>query len=297
MKNFRIFGRMNKESMQISFDGQSHQIDANILITTLIHYTSVIQQANGELSGGTRNVQVNINAFKEGSFVVDICLSEGIKSIFSAETVAYLAGLTTVVGGVFGLYKTFKGKPVSDTNTLNLPINIKGNHNNITVQNIINVYNNREVRTAISKSIEIAREDPNVEGITISGDSISPVTFEQKEFTDLVYDDFDSEGERPDEIDEYVDTTLVITGLKFERGGQWNFIYNGFKIKMVVKDDALMKAIDNGERFGKGDSIRVKMKITKKYNPDYNVYENKTYRIVEFYEHITNDLPRQNKMF
>ena len=69
--------------MQISFDGQSHQIDANTLVNMLIHYGAIIQQANSELSGGSRNVQVNINAFKEGSFVVDICDRKPKKYIFN----------------------------------------------------------------------------------------------------------------------------------------------------------------------------------------------------------------------
>ncbi|MCD8138122.1 MAG: hypothetical protein LUH01_20070, partial [Parabacteroides gordonii] len=73
------------------------------------------------------------------------------------------------------------------------------------------------------------------------------------------------------------------------------FLYNGFKIGIIVKDDALMARINEGERFGKGDSIRVKMKITKLFNPNYNAYENKSYRIVEFIEHIL--APKQDKLF
>lgn len=56
-------------------------------------------------------------------------------------------------------------------------------------------------------------------------------------------------------IDE--DTTLVIVGLNFEPGARWQFMYNGFKISMIVKDDALMQKINEGERFGKGDAIKV----------------------------------------
>ena len=73
------------------------------------------------------------------------------------------------------------------------------------------------------------------------------------------------------------------------------FIYNGFKIQMIVKDDALMKKIDEGERFGKGDAIHVKMKIVKRYNATYKAYENKSYKIIEFIEHIL--APKQDKLF
>ena len=101
-----------------------------------------------------------------------------------------------------------------------------------------------------------------------------------------IYTDFDKEN-IPDEKNEIKnDALLTITKLSFEKGGQWQFLYNGFKIPMIVKDDILMKIIDDGERFGKGDCIRVDLQINQKFNPEYNSYENKSYRIVKFKEHI-----------
>lgn len=282
---------MKTESMKITFGGQSHQIDSNTLINTLIHYNAIVAEANREISGGTRNIRVNINALKEGSFEINMSLAEKISGLFSGETVAYLAGLVTITSGAFRLYKKFKGKPIdSNANT-----EIKGDHN--IVQNTINVYNNRIVREAISKSIETANEDINVENITISGEKIDSVIFEKGEFPSLIYTDFDTEENRPQEKDEYVDASLIIIGLKFEKGGKWEFIYEGFKIGMTVKDDALMRAIDSGARFGKGDAIKVKMKIIKRFNPVYNAYENKGYKIVEFYDHIINSRPTQGSLF
>ena len=71
-------------------------------------------------------------------------------------------------------------------------------------------------------------------------------------------------------------------------------MYEGFKIGMIVKDDALMRRIDEGERFGKGDAIKVRLRIVQRYNKDYKAYENKTFKITEFYEHIEN---RQGSLF
>ena len=104
-----------------------------------------------------------------------------------------------------------------------------------------------------------------------------------------------TENEIPNEISEEVDAQLTIIGLNLKPGSRWPFIYNGFKIQMIVKDDALMKKINEGERFGKGDAIRVKMKIVKRYNPTYKAYENKSYKIVEFLDHIS--APRQKDVF
>lgn len=291
---------MKKETMQIKFEGQEHQIDSNTLINALIHYNTIIAEANKELSGGTRSVSVKINAIEKGSFIIDISLLENVvASLFSSGTIGYLSDLVSVAGGVFSTYSYFKGKPIKseeDKNTAKLEIKIDGNSNTIG-DTIINVYNQPVVREAISKSIETADGDVNVEGMTITVDKMKPVRFERKNFKELIYTDFDTEKDIPNENEEIVDANLVITKLSFEKGATWQFLYNGFKISIVVKDDALMKHIDSGARFAKGDAIKVRMKIIKRFNREYNAYENKSYKIIEFLDHIVVERPKPTSLF
>ena len=284
--------------MKIKFEGQAHQIDANTLINVLIHYQSVISEANKVLGGGSKNIELKVNAFEKGSFIIDVSLVESaIKQIFSKDTIGYLADLGAVVGGVYAAYKKLKGKPAKTKEELeSIKINIYKGDKLVINQNIVKVYNQPVVREAVSKSIETADADANVEGFVVDSGDEHPVVFDKKDFKKYIYDDFDSEKEdMPTECIEVVEAILTIIALNFEPGSRWQFIYNGFKIQMIVKDDALMKKIDEGERFGKGDAIRVKMKIVKRYNPIYNAYENKSYKIVEFLEHIL--APSQKRMF
>lgn len=286
---------MKTKRMKIVFDGQTHQIDANTLINVLIHYQTVISASNKELSGGSKSVELKVNALEKGSFIVDVSVIESIKGLFSANTMEYLANLSAVVGGVYAAYKCLKGKPAKSESEKESII-IKGNDNQTTIINnsIINVYNQPAVRESISKAIETSSEDANVEGVTFDSGSPEPTTFERESFKDYIYNDFDEELSIPEEKIEIVDAMLTIIALNFESGSRWQFLFNGFKIQMIVKDDALMKKIDEGERFGKGDAIHVKMKILKKYNPVYKGYENKSYKIIEFIEHI--EAPLQTKM-
>lgn len=284
---------MDKKIMKITFEGQTHQIDANTLINVLLHYQNVVNEANRELSGGAKNIELKINALEKGSFVIDVSVVESaIKHLFSGESVAYLASLYAVVDGTHKLYKWFKGKPVKTEQDKEKAKTIIGNTEfNVT----INVYNQPPVREAVSKSIETADADINVEGISIDCGEKEPTVFKKEDFKDYIYTDFDEENIIPNEQEEIVDAVLTIIALNFEPGSRWQFIYNGFKIPMIVKDDALMKKINEGERFGKGDAIRVKMKIVKRYNPTYKAYENKSYKIVEFMEHI--EAPKQPDLF
>ena len=198
---------------------------------------------------------------------------------------------------MYAAYKKLKGKPAKTKEELeSIKINIYKGDKLVINQNIVKVYNQPVVREAVSKSIETADADANVEGFVVDSGDEHPVVFDKKDFKKYIYDDFDSEKEdMPTECIEVVEAILTIIALNFEPGSRWQFIYNGFKIQMIVKDDALMKKIDEGERFGKGDAIRVKMKIVKRYNPIYNAYENKSYKIVEFLEHIL--APSQKRMF
>ena len=288
---------MKTRRMQIVFEGQSNQIDANTLINVLIHYQTVITEANKELGGGAKTIDLKVNAIEKGSFIIDVSLVESLTQIFTGENIGYVADLCAIVGGVFGAYKILKGKPAK-TEDEQKAISIKGNDNKLNVtynKTIIKVYNQPLVRESISKSIETADADVNVEGLKVDSGNKKPVLFEKEHFKEYIYDDFDSEKNLPDEQVEIVDALLTIIALNFEPGSRWQFLYNGFKIPMIVKDDALMKKIDEGERFGKGDAIHVKMRIVKRHNPIYKAYENKSYKIVEFLEHI--EAPRQPDLF
>lgn len=279
--------------MQLELQGQTHSIDANTLVNMLVHYQAIVTEANKQLSGGSREVTLKVNALKQGSFIIDISVVQNIVSqLFSSDTVSYVADLCGAVGGIYALYHKFKGKPIKTDKEKEEAVSIKLEDNTNININTINIYNQPLVRQAVSKSMETANEDPSVEGFTIKGDKGNTCAeFERKDFNDYIYDGFDTEDNIPNEkiIDE--DTTLVIVGLNFEPGARWQFMYNGFKISMIVKDDALMQKINEGERFGKGDAIKVKLRRIQRYNKDYRTYENKSYKIIEFYEHVIPQKP------
>ena len=82
--------------------------------------------------------------------------------------------------------------------------------------------------------------------------------------------------------------------MSFVKGESWSFIYNSNKIGFVVKNTDLIKYTDEGARFAKGDHIRVKLEILQVYNEQYRAFENKSYKIIDFYEHIKS--PEQGRI-
>lgn len=279
--------------MQLKFEGQTHSIDAATLACVLMQYQAIVEEANKQMSGGTKEIKLQVNAIKQGSFIVDISVVQSIiQQLFSASTMEYAASLATVTASAFVLYKKFKGRKIKtdeEKETAKTILNINDKSKNV----VINIYNSRATRKAVSKSMEVADADQSVEGFSIQNhDTDEPTTFNRADFKEYIYTDFDNEEETPEERIIEKDTILTIVGLNFERNSRWQFMFDGFKISVLVKDGALMKKIDEGERFGKGDAISVKLKIQQRYNKDYRAYENTSYKIVEFYNHI---IPKKAK--
>lgn len=289
---------MKARPMKIKFEGQTHQIDANTLINVMIHYQNIVTIANRELGGAEKQVSIRINAIEKGSFVIDIELVQNIvQQLFSKEGAGYVASLVTITEGVFNMYKRFKGRPVKtekekkEAQELVLQYG-QNNYNNCIVQ----VYNIGATREAISKSIETASNDFCVDGLSVQGNSDEPVRFEREFFDDYIYNEFEkekSEGRERVVFDE--NAILVIMNLGFEKGDRWQFFYDDKKIYIPNNDKTLLKLINNGERFGKGDALRVKLKKNQRLIQGIGVYQTYSYKIEEFYEHIL--APKQGSLF
>lgn len=280
--------------MQLKFEGQTSSIDAGTLINVLMQYQSVAQEANRIYSGGAQEIKIQVNAIEKGSFIIELEIVQNvIQQLFSKASVEYILALTGIITFSYKAYKKLKGKPIKteDDKKKISSLSVNGDMN---VN--INVYNSRATREAISKSIQAADDDASVDGFSVKDKEENViVTFSRDEFKEYKYDDFDTEEDVPEERIVDSEATLIIVGLNFEKGARWQFMYDGFKIPIIVKDDALMRKIDEGERFGKGDSIRVKLRKIQKYNKEYRAYENKSYKIIEFYEHIIP--PQQTELF
>lgn len=289
---------MKARPMKIKFEGQTHQIDANTLINVMIHYQNIVTIANRELGGAEKQVSIRINAIEKGSFVIDIELVQNIvQQLFSKEGAGYVASLVTITEGVFNMYKWFKGRPVKtekekkEAQELVLQYG-QNNYNNC----IVKVYNIGATREAISKSIETASNDFCVDGLSVQGYSDEPVRFEREFFDDYIYNGFEkekNEGRERVVFDE--NAILVIMNLGFEKGDRWQFFYDDKKIYIPNNDKTLLKLINNGERFGKGDALRVKLKKNQRLIQGIGVYQTYSYKIEEFYEHIL--APKQGSLF
>ena len=95
--------RIIDSDFKIKFDGQQHQVDAQVLISSLIHTTTVIQELNKHYHTG-KKIEIKVKALEKGSFLVHIELLEtaleSLKTLLTKDSILFAA---EIIGGLVGL--------------------------------------------------------------------------------------------------------------------------------------------------------------------------------------------------
>ena len=177
---------------KIRFDGEQNQIDANTLINSLIHTTSIIQELNRNLESG-KKIDVKIKALEKGSFLVHIDLIEtslqNLKTLLTKENIEIGAAIIAGLVGLIEIKKFLKGKKAkSKTEDAGKVIieNVDGNV--LQVENFtFNIYeNNTIIRDALSQNFETLENDPSISSFEITDNEEIPlVKVDKDEFHDL----------------------------------------------------------------------------------------------------------------
>lgn len=188
---------MDKEKIvgndfKIKFDGQQHQVNANVLISSLIHTTSIVQEVNKYLNSG-KKIEINVKALEKGSFLCHIELIEtaldSLKNLLTKENIEVGSAIVGTVVGLIELKKFLKGKKaveVQQHGDKTKIINKDGNV--IIIENAtFNIYENSPiVKGALAQNFEVLNNDPAITGFEITDKNERPlVRVDKSEFDDL----------------------------------------------------------------------------------------------------------------
>lgn len=90
-----------------------HTIDAELLGTAILSMTRTLRYSDKILNGESSNIQVDVRAHKEGSFVIEFVtwLNEGGANVLSTMGLTGL-GATGIAGTVFGIINEIKDKKI-----------------------------------------------------------------------------------------------------------------------------------------------------------------------------------------
>lgn len=274
---------------KIKFDGQQHHVDAQILISSLIHTTTVIQELNKHYHTG-KKIEIKVNALEKGSFLIHIELLEtaldSLKTIFTKENSIYAATIISGLVGLIELKNHLKGKKSKEIkkegNTI-IIINEQNIQLNVS-SDIYNIYEtNIAINDALSQNFDILDNDPAITAFEITNKSELPyVRVDKQDFKDMSL--------KSEIIDENIKqiiemTRLNIVRVSFEENLKWDFYYRGNKVSAKITDPNFYELIDKGEAFTKGDILEVELQINQIYEESVNTFINKSYQVNRIIKH------------
>ena len=268
------------------------QVDANILISSLIHTTTVVQEVNRYLNSG-KHIALKVKALEKGSFFCHIELVETtvdvLKNLFTKENLEVATEIIAAVVGLIAIRKHLKGKkPKNVQHTDSKRIEIANQEGIVLIieSATFNIYDQSSlVSDALAQNFEVLENDPAITAFEITdGNENQLIRVERSDFADLAKK---SEEIRDDERRTIDAATLHVVRVSFEEGLKWDFYYKGIKISARINDPAFYELIDRGEAFAKGDRLEVELQTNQKFDSSVNTFVNKSYQVNKILRHVS----------
>jgi len=278
--------------LRIVFGGAYHEIDADVLIESLVNYSIVTQEVSVYLSPDSR-VNIKIKATQKGSFelLLDIIADAG-NTLFVPQNIAYAAGIVTIVGELYKFKKWLskKGAPERvEHNENSNTVKIKNKKGEIEInQTVFNIYQISEAaRESLKKTFTKLKDAKEIENFEIINQDTEEKIFraEKDDFGPMSSDIGEPEQKKQTIVKR--DQDLHLFKIVFKEGHKWEFFYQNNRIYAFIDDHKYLEKVTKGEvAFRNGDRIIADMEIIQVFNETANVFVNDEYHIVEVKKHI-----------
>jgi sulfur transfer complex TusBCD TusB component (DsrH family) len=287
MSKAKIIGN----DFKIKFDGQQHQVDANVLVSSLIHTTTIVQEVNKYLNSG-KKIEIKVKALEKGSFLCHIELVEttidSLKNLLTKDNIEVGAAIVTTVVGIIELKKFLKGKKAKEVQKQGDRTKIINKDGNVLIieNATFNIYEHSPVvKDALAQNFDALNNDPAITGFEITDKNENAlVRVDKSEFVELSQKSEEvEEGER--KIVEAA--TVNVVRVSFEESLKWDFYYRGIKISAKIADPSFYELIDKGEAFAKGDVLEVELQIHQKFDESVNTFVTKSYTVNKIVSHLS----------
>lgn len=292
---------MDNKNLEIKFGGDLHEIDVDLLIESLINYSSVTQEAAAYLSPGLK-VNIKIKAPERGSFKILLDLiAENAGDLFTKDNINLAANIVEIVGGLYGLkYWISKyGRPEKIQPIENDAIKISNNNGDIVISNnVFNIYQeNPKVRENLRNTFTKLKEVEEINDFSIKDIDTGRDIFKVEKEDFKLLASFDDEIEQRRQIVVREDQELSIFKIVFKENYKWEFFFQGVKIYASVKDTSFFEKIEKGEiAFRSGDKLIADLEISQVFNEAANTFVNEDYYIIKVKEHMPRISPVQHTL-
>lgn len=262
----------------IKYDGPAlaaHEMDVRELAPALLALADMIKAANHALHGEKSDVQVNVKGtFKGGSFGIDLTavqtMYEQLSSLLAGQgptAAANLLAVLTALGlvgsdGLIGLLKRLRGrKPVKiefENNQIVLTVVEESVNERIMVDlETGKLWQDKTVRRSLHQVIKPLMQ----EGIDVfaAGRTATPETVITKDESEW----FEFDENAVELNSNLIEQVCLIESVTFKDDNKWK-LNNGQTFYAFMEDQEFLAKVGNGSvRFGKGDRLRVTMRIVQ----------------------------------
>ncbi|MEZ4941805.1 MAG: hypothetical protein R3D58_13075 [Saprospiraceae bacterium] len=287
---------------KIEFSGDSHELDLNTLLTSLLNFSNVIQEVQQQIAPDAK-VDIKVRAPERGSFLIDLMLSAPdavgrALSLFTKDNVSLVESVFSIFVDTISIKKHLGGEPPKEViETGDGQTSIENNSGQIIIVNqpVFNIYSeNPKIDAFLSKSFQAIKNEEAIESLKVVKDEKPAIEIPNSSFEKMAAAGFASEiAERRTKVNSGV--IIRAYRFSFEDYGKWGFVYEGEKITAKVSDQDFIQRVENNEPFAKGDVLKVDLAITQEYDKAVQEYLNKSFEVVKVIEHI--HAARQGNLF
>lgn len=264
----------------VKYDGPAlatHEMDVRELAPALIALADMLKAANHTLFGEKADVQVNVKGtFKGGSFGIDLTAIQTLYTQLSsllagqgptaaANLLAMLEALGLIAGtgvGLIGLIKRLRGrKPTRidfSDNKMFFTIVEETSQERIEVDLATGkLWQDRTVRRSLQQVVRPLQQ----EGIDVfaAGRTLDPESYITRD--ELQWFTFDETAHELNST--IIEQVCLIESVTFKDDNKWK-LNNGQTFYAFMEDESFLSAVSSGGiRFGKGDRLRVLMRIAQ----------------------------------
>jgi len=271
---------MSSTHFSVKYDGPAlvtHEMDVRELAPALLALADMLKAANHALYGEKADIQVNVKGtFKGGSFGIDLTavqtVYEQLTSLLAgqgptagANLLALLQGLGLIGGaavGLIGLVKRIRGRRPTQIQYANNQVIITVTDEVITERIEVDLatgklWQDKAVRRSLQQVVRPLMQD-GIDLFAAGREGAPESVITRDELPWFTFDDAAVELNSTT-----IEQVCLIESVTFKDDNKWK-LNNGQTFYAFMEDQSFLAAVSSGSiRFGKGDRLRVLMRITQ----------------------------------
>ncbi|WP_020531901.1 hypothetical protein [Flexithrix dorotheae] len=295
-----------QNNFEFKYNGENHSIDINTLLTSQFHYAAILTEIKTILNPDS-DLKITVQSFQKGSFEINQLIEIGV------ITGSVLFQHQPTINSVFIYFKAIidikkllgnkEPDEIIDLSDGKIQISVNGNDNVLIVdKEAFNIYkNNAIINGAIANGFKALENDEEVKGIEINNKTTNKkiLDINRNDFKKLANDEnpfLDDNKNTKVRVDPEAVLYIKKLDISTKKNAKWSFIYEGRKINGVaVKDEKFLSDVINGLKFGNGDRLVAKLKITQKKDLPTGAFLDYKYEITEVIKVVPKS--KQGKLF